>query len=78
MGESGSGKSVSALSLLGLVPPPGKIVEEGSVEEIYYSPKHPYTKGLLSSIPLLEKEPPFFKISETQKVKCWRYENSSN
>jgi peptide/nickel transport system ATP-binding protein len=29
----------------------GKVVEEGSVAEILESPKHPYTKGLLSSIP---------------------------
>ncbi len=29
----------------------GKIVETGTVEEIFYSPKHPYTWGLLGSIP---------------------------
>lgn len=29
----------------------GKIVEKGSVEEIFYDPKHPYTWGLLSSMP---------------------------
>ena len=29
----------------------GKVVEEGSVQEILESPKHPYTKGLLASIP---------------------------
>lgn len=29
----------------------GKIVEEGTVEEIFAHPKHPYTKGLLASIP---------------------------
>lgn len=29
----------------------GKLVEEGLAEEIYYNPKHPYTWGLLSSIP---------------------------
>ncbi len=28
----------------------GKIVEEGTTDEIFYSPKHPYTKGLLSCI----------------------------
>ncbi|MEO6590437.1 MAG: ABC transporter ATP-binding protein [Pyrinomonadaceae bacterium] len=31
----------------------GKIVEESPVEEIYESPKHPYTKGLLKSVPKL-------------------------
>lgn len=28
----------------------GKIVEMGTTDEIFYSPKHPYTKGLLSCI----------------------------
>lgn len=32
----------------------GKIVEYGSVEDIFYRPKHPYTKGLLDSIPHFE------------------------
>lgn len=29
----------------------GRIVEKGSVDEIFYDPKHPYTWGLLSSMP---------------------------
>ncbi|MEK9630211.1 MAG: ABC transporter ATP-binding protein [Nitrospinota bacterium] len=29
----------------------GKIVEQASVEEIFASPSHPYTKGLLNSLP---------------------------
>lgn len=29
----------------------GRLVEVGSVEDIYHSPAHPYTKALLSSIP---------------------------
>jgi peptide/nickel transport system ATP-binding protein len=29
----------------------GKIVEKASVEEIFNNPKHPYTKGLIGSIP---------------------------
>lgn len=32
----------------------GHIVEEGSVDDIFYRPLHPYTKGLLKSIPTLE------------------------
>lgn len=35
----------------------GKIVEYGTVDDIFYNPKHEYTKGLLNSIPILtEKE----------------------
>lgn len=29
----------------------GKIVEQGTVEEVFYDPRHPYTWALLSSIP---------------------------
>lgn len=32
----------------------GKVAETGTVDEIFYQPKHPYTWGLLSSIPKLE------------------------
>ncbi|MFT9427995.1 MAG: ABC transporter ATP-binding protein [Sporolactobacillus sp.] len=31
----------------------GKIVETGTLDEIFYQPKHPYTWGLLSSMPKL-------------------------
>lgn len=31
----------------------GKIVEIGTAEEVFYEPKHPYTWGLLSSLPAL-------------------------
>lgn len=34
----------------------GKIVEVGSVNEIFYDPKHPYTWALLSSIPDLDSK----------------------
>lgn len=34
----------------------GKVVEYGSVKDIFNSPKHPYTRGLLSSIPPLEED----------------------
>jgi len=33
----------------------GEAVECGSVEQIYYEPKHPYTQGLLASVPRLDK-----------------------
>ncbi len=32
----------------------GKIVEIGTVDDIFYNPKHPYTWGLLGSMPTLE------------------------
>lgn len=32
----------------------GKIVEVGTVDEVFYNPKHPYTWGLLGSIPALD------------------------
>ncbi len=35
----------------------GKIVEKGTVQEIFKKPRHPYTKGLLESIPRLETTP---------------------
>ena len=34
----------------------GKIVEVGNVNEIFYEPKHPYTWGLLSSMPDLDTD----------------------
>ena len=34
----------------------GQMIETGDVDEIFYDPKHPYTWGLLSSMPDLETE----------------------
>lgn len=34
----------------------GTVVERGSVEEIFYKPQHPYTKGLLKSIPRVDSD----------------------
>ncbi|MFO1446460.1 ABC transporter ATP-binding protein [Bacillus sp. Bva_UNVM-123] len=34
----------------------GKIIEAGSRREIFYNPQHPYTKGLLNSVPRLDLE----------------------
>ena len=31
----------------------GQIVEEGTVDELFANPKHPYTRGLIGSIPVL-------------------------
>jgi peptide/nickel transport system ATP-binding protein len=35
----------------------GRVVEEGSVDDIFHRPKHPYTKALLQSIPSIESTP---------------------
>lgn len=32
----------------------GKIVERGSREDIFYHPKHPYTRALLKAVPRLD------------------------
>lgn len=34
----------------------GRIVEQGSVDDIFYNPNHPYTKGLLKSMPRIDVE----------------------
>ncbi len=34
----------------------GKIVEKGTIDEIFYDPRHPYTWGLLSAMPDLETD----------------------
>jgi len=44
----------------------GQIIEIGKVEEIFYDPKHPYTWGLLSSLPQLGiKGEPLYAIHGT-------------
>ncbi len=44
----------------------GQIVELGSVEEIFYDPRHPYTWALLSSLPqLAERNTKLYSISGT-------------
>ena len=45
----------------------GNVVERAPVNEIFAQPKHPYTQGLLNSIPVLNKDP-------TGKVKKSRLE----
>jgi oligopeptide/dipeptide ABC transporter ATP-binding protein len=36
----------------------GRVVEQGSLEEIFYDPQHPYTWGLLGSIARVDRERP--------------------
>ena len=43
----------------------GKFVEVGTVDEIFYSPQHPYTWGLLSSMPTLETSGSLYAIPGT-------------
>jgi peptide/nickel transport system ATP-binding protein len=35
----------------------GRVVEEGPVDDIFYAPKHPYTRALLRSIPTIDAPP---------------------
>ena len=34
----------------------GNIIERGSIDDIFYNPKHPYTLGLLKSIPKINAD----------------------
>jgi len=43
----------------------GRKVEEGTTEDIFKRPLHPYTKGLLASIP----RPPDFSVQEVIKLR---------
>lgn len=44
----------------------GQIVEVGTVEEVFYDPRHPYTWALLSSLPqLTQKDTELFSIAGT-------------
>ena len=49
----------------------GKIVEQGSVRAIFRSPKHPYTKALLGSMPKIGSKEPLFAIPRaTPQFSC--------
>ena len=36
----------------------GRVVEQGSLDELFYDPLHPYTWGLLGSVPRVDRERP--------------------
>ena len=36
----------------------GRVVEQGTLGEIFYDPQHPYTWGLLGSVTRMDREPP--------------------
>ena len=46
----------------------GKIVEEGPTEEVVNSPLHPYTRGLLYSIPSLTKKRADGKVARLPQI----------
>ncbi|MFV0390102.1 MAG: ABC transporter ATP-binding protein [Pyrinomonadaceae bacterium] len=46
----------------------GKIVEEASVDEIFENPRHPYTQGLLNSVPKMGLESHEDKLSTIEGV----------
>ena len=45
----------------------GQIVEQGKTNDIFYNPKHPYTKNLLASVPRpdMKKGEPLYSIQGT-------------
>ena len=44
----------------------GQIVELGTVEEVFYDPRHPYTWALLSSLPqLMDRGTKLYSIAGT-------------
>ena len=55
VGESGCGKSTLGRALLRVIEPAsGRIVEQGLREEVLFQPQHPYTMGLLGSVPPID------------------------
>jgi oligopeptide/dipeptide ABC transporter ATP-binding protein len=36
----------------------GRVVEQGTLDEVFYDPQHPYTWGLLGSVTRMDREPP--------------------
>ena len=52
----------------------GKIVEKGSVERVFQSPEHPYTRALLAAEPKPDPAPPRPEapvVIETKDLKVW-------
>jgi oligopeptide/dipeptide ABC transporter ATP-binding protein len=36
----------------------GRVIEQGTLDEIFYDPQHPYTWGLLGSVTRMDRDPP--------------------
>ncbi len=48
----------------------GSIVEEASRREVFYSPRHPYTVGLLRSVPRLDRERAKLPMGGSFQARC--------
>lgn len=46
----------------------GKIVEEGTIDEVFYTPAHSYTRELLKAIPTGDKEQQLYSLNEYQET----------
>ena len=46
----------------------GKVVEVGTADEVFYNPQHPYTRGLLRSMPTLHTGDTLYAILEVHQT----------
>ena len=46
----------------------GRIVERGSLDEVFYAPKDPYTRGLLGAVVRLDQAPPLRAAREGETL----------
>ena len=48
----------------------GKVVEKGTVRDIFYNPGHPYTKALLKSLPTIDTKKEEQLVMKSDFIKC--------
>ncbi len=46
----------------------GRVVEEGPTEEVFLRPRHPYTRMLLESVPLLDPARERARLASTRSA----------